>query len=127
MLIIEIVLLAIVAMALIIWIYQQIKEGVKEGKKQLATTNAVCDAEKAFWDWRRHNPGVYIGLSPEGRKLLLQYIRAEDEWLISHKKTDRGHYEFLISLLNDFPPNEPNDMPPGIPKKPCDNVKGLFL
>ncbi len=122
MLIIEVVLPVIAAMAYSIWLFKEIKEG----KKQLATTNAMCDAGKAFWDWRYRNQGVYIGLSPEGQKLLLRYIRAYDEWLISHKKTDRSHYDLLVNLLNDFPPNEPNDMPPGIPKKPPDAIKGLL-
>lgn len=117
------ILFGIATTAFIIWLYQQIKEG----GKQLATTIAMCDASEAFWDWQHRNQGVYIGLSPEGRKLLLRYIRAYDEWLISHNNTDRSHYDLLVSLLNDFPPNEPNDIPPGVPKKPRDNIKGLLF
>lgn len=106
----------------IIWVYQLSKECTR----QLVVINAMCDAGEAFWDWRNRNQGVYIGLSPEGRKLLVQYLDAYDELLRMRNSTNRSRYEFLENLLNDFPPKEPNGMPPGVPKKPCDNIKGLF-
>ena len=108
--------------AFIIWFYQQLKEGLR----LLAITNAMSEARKTFVEWQYHNPGVYIGLSPEGRKLLIRYLHTYDAWLVSHNLTDRNHFEKLAELLNDFPPKEPNGMPPGTPKKPCDNIKGLL-
>lgn len=117
--------LLIIATAIIVnvvWLHRLIKEG----DTQLATTNAMCDASFAFWDWRCRNQGVYIGLSPEGQALLIRYIRAYDEWLITHSFSDRSHYEWLVSLFNDFPPKDPHSMPPAVQKKPCDTIKGLF-
>ena len=117
------ILFIIWEVAYIIWIYQLSKEGTR----QLAVTNAMCDAGEEFWNWRDRNQGVYIGLSPKGRKLLVQYLDIYDEFLRMRNSTNRSHYEYLESLLNDFPPKEPHGMPPGVPKKPCDNIKGLFL
>ncbi len=117
------ILFVIGEIAYIVWVYQLSKEGTR----QLAVTNAMCDASEAFWNWRYRNQGVYIGLSPEGRELLMRYLCAYDEFLSAHNSTDRRHYEYLESLLNDFPPKEPNGMPPSVPKKPCDNIKGLFI
>lgn len=116
------ILFAIAIVASTFWLYQQ----VKEGARHLAITNAMCDASEVFWDWRSRNQGVYIGLSPEGRGLLVQYLDAYDKFLKMRKSSDRHHYEFLESLLDDFPPKEPNGIPPSIPKKPRDNIKGLF-
>lgn len=117
------ILFIIAAAAYSIWLFKQ----RERGRIQLIMTVAMCDASKAFWDWRHRNQGVYIGLSPEGRNLLLRYIRIYDEWLIVHEKIDRSHYEWLVSLLNNFPPKEPNDMPPGIPENPPDAIRGIFL
>lgn len=116
------ILFVLSLIAFIIWLYKQLKEGLR----LLAITNAMSEARKTFVEWRYHNPGVYIGLSPKGRNLLIRYLHTYDAWLASHNLTDRNHYEKLVDLLNDFPPNEPNDMPPSIPKKPRDNLKGLL-
>lgn len=89
-----------------VWLYR----GIKKGTRQLAATIAMCDASEVFMNWACRNPGVYIGLSPEGRRLLIDYIEKYEEWLVSHNTKDK----------------EPHDMPPGIPKKPCDHVAGLF-
>lgn len=117
------VLLVIAAATYSIWLFKQ----RERGRIQLILTVAMCDASEAFWDWRHRNQGVYIGLSPEGRKLLIRYIRIYDEWLIAHEKTDRSHYEWLVNLFNNFPPKEPHDMPPGIPTNPPDGIRRIFL
>lgn len=116
------ILFVLSLLAFIIWLYTHLKEGLR----LLRTANAMHEACETFWEWRQRNQGVYIGLSPEGRELLIRYLRAYDAWLAAHPNEDRSRYEDLAELLNDFPPKEPDSMPPGIPKKPRDNLKGLL-
>ena len=78
----------------------------------LTATNAMCDASKAFGNWRLRNQGVYIGLSEEGRMLLGCYLEAYDWFLRTHKFIDgTEHREWLVSMFYDFPPKDPDGLP----------------
>jgi len=57
-----------------------------------------------LYNWRIANPGVYIGLSPEGRKLVLKHIETFEVYLKAHDTKDTyDHLVSLESLLHDFP------------------------
>jgi hypothetical protein len=75
-------------------------------------TCAECDASAEFIAWRQRNPGVYIGLSEEGRSLLNEWIDSLDWFMKTHLFVDlREKRECLIELLNDLPPNTPKSFP----------------
>lgn len=81
----------------------------KSGKALIAA-HAWCDADVIFVEWRCRNPGVYIGLSDEGKRLLGILIAAYDEFLRWHSFIgDNGTRDRLLSLYNDLPPKSPND------------------
>lgn len=83
-----------------------------------------CDAAEAFYRWRIRNQGVYIGLSPEGSHLVIRCLEAYDEFMRTHSYIpEEGHREFLLNLLNDFPPQTPKS----IPVKRERPVRPLFL
>jgi hypothetical protein len=85
---------------------------VRKAEIACKATFAECDASEAFTDWRLRNPGVYIGLSEEGRKILGVYLDAYDEFLRTHPYVDgTKHREWLVSLFYEFPPKSPKDMP----------------
>lgn len=63
------------------------------------------EAKEIFSSWRWNNPGVCIGLSDEGRELLLCELKTYDECLEVYPFSDGDEYrEWLLSLLDDFPP-----------------------
>jgi hypothetical protein len=104
--IILILLLGVIAILLI----RSEVEG-REGRESLAAINADCESSEALMDWRLRNPGVYIGLSPEGRRLLTRRLEAYDRFLRSHKFCDvsfKEHREWLVSLFYDLPPKHPD-------------------
>lgn len=79
-------------------------------------------AEAASWEessqeklttWRMRNPGVYIGLSPQGTALVMDRINSHKNYLmVWNIKYDRDEFlDFLESLLNEFPDPSPNDVP----------------
>ncbi len=101
-----------------------LKIGHLKYKESFAATDAWCDASERFRDWRLKNQGVYIGLSNEGKKLLIQLIDAYDWFLDTHKYIDdNGHREYLISLFYEMPPKSPNEIKT-IDKKKKRNSKG---
>ena len=85
-----------------------------KGEEEFAATCDMCDASEAFGEWWFRNQGVYIGLSPEGRKLLGTYLDAYDEFLYTHSFIGGvEHREYLRRLIYDFPPNHPHGIPGG--------------
>ena len=84
-----------------------------KGKIALFATCVWCDASEVFTDWRLRNPGVYIGLSPEGRKLLARNLKTYEDFLETHPwiGDDNGHRDWLISLFDDLPPKHPKSKP----------------
>ena len=78
----------------------------------LAANKAMFEASEIFTDWWLRNPGIYIGLSEEGRLLLSRYIEAYDWFLKTHEYIDGKEYrEYLVSLLYELPPKDPKRMP----------------
>ncbi len=76
------------------------------------------DTREALFDWRWQNPGVYLGLSDHGKKLLQEAIEAYDEFLKYWPFIpDDGRREFLLSLYNDLPPNHPKRSPRPRPRR----------
>jgi hypothetical protein len=70
----------------------------------------------AWLDWLERNPGVYVGLSPEGRKLLSDLIRAYDRFVVFYPDLrDDEHRAWLMSLFNHLPPKSPQPVP--IPRR----------
>jgi hypothetical protein len=89
-----------------------LKYEIKETEVACKALFAECDASEAFTDWRLRNPGVYIGLSEEGRKFLGVYLDAYDKFLKTHPYIDGlKHREWLVSLFYEFPPKTPDDAP----------------
>ena len=85
-----------------------------KGKESVAACKAWCDADEIFFNWRLRNPGVYIGLSEEGRRLLGRLIDSWDRFLKAHKFIkDDGYSDFLESLYFDLPPKPPKRAIPG--------------
>jgi hypothetical protein len=94
-----------------------IRDSIK-AQEELAAFCARCAAAEAFLNWRQLNPGVYIGLSLEGRKLVLDLLKAYDWFLRTHPHLKDGegrHREYIESLLDDLPPKDPKIH--GLPKK----------
>jgi len=82
--------------------------------ESLAALCAECEASKAFIEWRFRNPGVYAGLSVEGRMLIDRWLEAHDWFQRTHTFIDGREYrERILSLLNDLPPKSPNSLPIG--------------
>lgn len=75
-------------------------------------------------DWQARNPGVYIGLSPEGTRLVVDCITSYKRYIKMETwvKVDHGYLQMLEDLLNEFPDPSPEDMPFEQPDK-----KGCFL
>lgn len=73
---------------------------------------AMLVARDAFIDWRIQNPGVYVGLSDTGRRLLTELIVAYDRFVQAHSFwCNESYREYYANLFNDVPPNSPKDMP----------------
>ncbi len=80
--------------------------------RKISTTFAYSKARDVFLEWRERNPGVYIGLSTEGRDLLAKTLVAYDEFVSTHSNwVDNGHRDFLVSLFHDLPPKHPDGRP----------------
>lgn len=84
---------------------------------------AVClyfNTSVQFAEWKMKNPGVYLGLSDEGKEKLTRVIETYDLVLKIHPyHKDCGHRAWLMSLFDDFPPNSPNERPVEHPKEGC--------
>ncbi len=91
------------------------REGYQEAKRALRATLAFCDADDVLTAWRVANPGVSIGLSTQGRALVLRCIDTWEDFLTTHPTYhDFGeHLRFLYSLLDDVGPP-----PPGKSQRP---------
>ncbi len=78
-------------------------------------TQAMWDEEDAsvtFHDWREHNPGVYLGLSFEGRRLISLWLVALERYMHTHPFCDcEWKRMWILELLNDLPPNSPKSFP----------------
>ena len=62
--------------------------------------------------WRTRNPGVYVGLSPEGIALVLDVINAYLNYVkVWHLKKDEDYIRMLECLLNEFPDPSPSEEP----------------
>ena len=71
-------------------------------------------SEKRLNDWMARNPGVYIGLSPDGIALVVDRISSYKNWIKVFKLSSPVHAEFieyLESLLNEFPDPAPEEAP----------------
>lgn len=80
------------------------------------------EAYQTLMDWRARNPGVYIGLSPEGTKLVVACIEAYNRYISMEPwgGVDYDYLQMLEDLLNEFPDPSPKDMPFEQPfKKGC--------
>ncbi|MCH7882985.1 hypothetical protein IIA95_01050 [Patescibacteria group bacterium] len=96
-------------------------------KKASEAARKEYEAYSALSDWRFANPNIPIGLSSEGRRLILEYTAAWQEFLKTHSYIkDNGCIELLYFLLNDKDPS-----PPGKgkrpPKKPQNTEANFFL
>jgi hypothetical protein len=69
-------------------------------------------------EWRRRNPGVVIGLSPEGKRLVWALIKAYEDLLdkLPFAEEDVGHRDYLLSLLNELPPKPRKPLPKAAPR-----------
>lgn len=77
----------------------------KWAKCSLKATCDWRDAEYVLYEWRCRNPGVYIGLSSEGRQLVARCIETYREFIATHSYIDgTDHLEWLKSLFGDLPP-----------------------
>lgn len=75
---------------------------------------AMLVARDAFIEWRVQNPGVYVGLSDTGCRLLHELIVAYDRFVHAHSFwCNESYREYYASLFNDVPPDAPKDMPVG--------------
>jgi len=75
---------------------------------------AECDAGDAFFEWSTRNPGVYVGLSEEGRMLVGRWLHAHDWFQRTHTFIDgTERREWIESFLDDFPPKSPKRLPNG--------------
>ncbi|MDP2647708.1 MAG: hypothetical protein Q8P35_00470 [Candidatus Yanofskybacteria bacterium] len=108
---------------LVVWV-AYVRQEDEKGEESLASMHAWCDASDAFTTWRLRNPGVYIGLSDEGRRLLTANLKAYDWFLRTHPFVDgTSHREWLASLFYDLPPKTPV---PFSPKK-APHGEGPFI
>ncbi len=104
---------------LIVWLITL--RSIRKSTVAWIATHDWLSAEDEFFAWCECNPGVYIGLSDEARRLLSIACKAWDVFLQTHPTIeDNGHKEFLLSFLDDFPPNTPKR------KSPRD-IRGLFF
>ncbi len=96
---------------------------IRIGERNSSATEAHDDWRMAceeFSDWQCLNPGVFLGLSDEGKALLRKVCISFDILMFTHPGFDgRAIKEYFLSLFDDFPPNTPNE------KSPRD-VRGLF-
>lgn len=80
------------------------------GNDELDTLNRRHAAADKFYEWKGKNPGVYIGLSPEGSRLLLEFIEACDRLAEAcYWMEDRENRDHLMNLLHDLPPQTPTE------------------
>ncbi len=69
-------------------------------------------AKDAFLEWRMRNPGVYVGLSDTGCRLLTELIVSYDRFVDAHSFWSNESYrEYYEALFGDVPPDAPKDMP----------------
>ncbi len=77
-------------------------------KEASLALHADCDAEERLFVWRLANPSVPIGLSCEGRRLVLERIATWDRFIRTHPYIQGDDFrEYLYDLLNDFGPPPP--------------------
>lgn len=97
-----------------------------DGTEALAATNAWCDANEAFFDWRLQNPSVYIGLSSKARMLLSKELESYEWFLRTHSFIDGTERRaYLTSLFDDLPPKYPRDQKPTALSR--SNEVGFFI
>lgn len=78
----------------------------------LSAMRAECNAALRFFEWFHRNPGVYIGLSPEGRCLVCEWLLAIDWCSQTHSYMDLSEKRAMVlDLLNDLPPKPPSEHP----------------
>lgn len=67
--------------------------------------------ENRFYHWRLRNPGVHIGLSPEGLKLLGENIDALEWYIKVHPENIRAVriLKRLRDLIHDTSPTPPSN------------------
>jgi len=76
--------------------------------KQFSSTMEVNRTHNLLVLWRERNPGVYIGLSPEGSRIVLDHLFAYDEYMRIHSwLLENGKRCEILELLSDLPPREP--------------------
>lgn len=97
---------------------------VKVAFDALKALRAECDASIRFLEWYVRNPGVYVGLSHEGRQLLCEWLQALDWFSETHPWADTSKKRlYLLSLFDDLPPKSPNEFP----CNECQNRHSFFL
>lgn len=83
-------------------------------KPSRASIHNLCLTGKEFVQWYLCNPGVFIGLSEEGRRLLSKFINAI-ETVSEETGQPKNRYAKLIKqleeLYNRLPPKSPDTMP----------------
>ena len=85
---------------------------MREVQLQLHALKEEDEASMTFLEWRKNNPGIYLGLSHEGRMLLLQWLSAFEKYSATHPFCDLNERrEWILSFMDDFPPNTPKSFP----------------
>lgn len=60
----------------------------------------------------KEKPGVYLGLSDQGKAILRNYIDKYVHFLNLHPFVDgNGHIDYLMSLFDEFPPHPTKPWP----------------
>ena len=113
--------IALAGLVLAFWCWQ-----FRRCEQEYRALCAECDCAEAFYEWRMRNQGVYIGLSPEGRMLVVRWLNAYEWFLRTHTFIDGAeHRDWIASLLNDLPPKHPDSVP-GKKRRPNEGTPIIF-
>lgn len=74
--------------------------------------NSWIESQERFKEWRTRNPGVYIGLSPEGQKLVWGILNSYKHFIRRSKQypLDIAYYDRIFLLLSELPPKDEDDL-----------------
>jgi hypothetical protein len=110
------ILMVCVAWVFVSAVYDIIKNHIACRAADLEYEACLC-----FSEWRKQNPGVYIGLSDEGVALVWAWIHVLDWYQKTHPWKDCSEKrQQLLALLNNLPPKRPiRNLPTSIRKGAC--------